>query len=36
MFNHHATAATLCLKPCCLPEWDHTFSHDSWIVGGKP
>lgn len=34
MFNHHATAATLCLKPCCLPEWNHTFTHDSWTVGG--
>jgi hypothetical protein len=34
MFNHHATAATLCLKPCCLPEWDHTFTHDAWNVGG--
>ena len=31
MFNAHDTAAMLCLKPCCLPEWNHTYTHDNWV-----
>ena len=31
MFNAHDTAAVLCLKPCCLPEWNHTYTHDNWV-----
>ena len=33
MFNDHDAAATLCLKPCCLPEWNHTYTHEAWMVG---
>ena len=33
MFNDHDAAATLCLKPCCLPEWSHTYTHEAWMVG---
>ena len=33
MFNDHVNASTMVLKPCCLPEWAHTYSHDSWTVG---
>jgi hypothetical protein len=31
MFNAHDTASMLCLKPCCLPEWNHTYTHDAWV-----
>jgi hypothetical protein len=31
MFNHHRNASLLCLKPCCLPEWTHTYTHDAWV-----
>jgi hypothetical protein len=31
MFNAHDTASMLCLKPCCLPEWNHTYTHDNWV-----
>jgi len=35
MFNCHRTAATLVLKPCCLPEWNHTYTHDRWTIAGS-
>jgi hypothetical protein len=35
MFNCHRTAATLVLKPCCLPEWNHTYTHDRWVIAGS-
>ena len=31
MFNHHRNASLLCLKPCCLPEWTRTYTHDAWV-----
>ena len=31
MFNYHGNASLLCLKPCCLPEWNHTYTHDNWV-----
>ena len=34
MFNLHANASDLVLKPCCLPGWNHTYTHDTWELGG--
>ena len=34
MFNLHENASDLVLKPCCLPGWNHTYTHDTWELGG--